>query len=84
MGKKTAERLIVEMKDKLEAKAESSLPQVEHAAPVAANDPIGDAVSALVALGYKPNEASRMVRTIKCDGLASEEIIRQALKGAAG
>lgn len=84
VGKKTAERLIVEMKDKLEAKGESSMPQVEHAAPAPANDPIGDAVSALVALGYKPNEASRMVRTIKCDGLGSEEIIRQALKGAAG
>jgi Holliday junction DNA helicase RuvA len=51
---------------------------------VAANDPIGDAVSALVALGYKPNEASRMVRGVDCDGLGSEEIIRQALKGAAG
>ncbi len=84
VGKKTAERLIVEMKDKLEAKAESGLPQVEHAAPVAAHDPISDAVSALVALGYKPNEASRMIRAVSCDGLASEEIIREALKGAAG
>ena len=84
VGKKTAERLIVEMKDKLEARGESSLPQAVNVSPLHDNDPVSDAVSALVALGYKPNEASRMVRGVKCDGLASEEIIRQALKAAAG
>jgi len=84
VGKKTAERLIVEMKDKLDKMDETSLPQSSVAAQAVASDPISDAVSALVALGYKPNEASHMVRTLKCDGLASEEIIRQALKGAAG
>lgn len=83
VGKKTAERLIVEMKDKLEARAESSLPQAINASPEKMNDPVSDAVSALVALGYKPNEASRMVRGLNCDGLVSEEIIRQALKAAA-
>ena len=84
VGKKTAERLIVEMKDKLQAEIESSLPSgvvVEVAAQV--DDPLEDALSALVALGYKANEAQRMVKAIKPDGLASEEIIRQALKGAA-
>ncbi len=84
VGKKTAERLIVEMKDKLEAKADSSLPQAVNAAPEKINDPVSDAVSALVALGYKPNEASRMVRGLNCEALTSEEIIRQALKAAAG
>lgn len=85
VGKKTAERLIVEMKDKLDKLDAVALPQFPVAATSAViNDPISDAVSALVALGYKPNEASRMVRTLKCDDMASEEIIRQALKGAAG
>jgi Holliday junction DNA helicase RuvA len=40
-------------------------------------------VSALVALGYKPNEASRAVRSASTKGLSAEEIIRQALKGMA-
>ncbi len=42
-----------------------------------------DAVSALVALGYKPVEASRMVKAVAQEGLPSEEIIRAALKSAA-
>lgn len=84
VGKKTAERLIVEMRDRLDAKAEGALPRPAGDVAQAAADPVADAVSALVALGYKPNEASRMVRAVSCDGLASEEIIRQALKAAAG
>ncbi|ALP54021.1 ATP-dependent DNA helicase RuvA [Candidatus Tenderia electrophaga] len=83
VGKKTAERLIVEMRDKLDGKSEISLPRPADAAPKA-DDPLADAVSALVALGYKPNEASRMVRGVSRDGLGSEELIRQALKAAAG
>ncbi len=84
VGKKTAERLIVELKDKLQAEMASSLPAgavLEVAAKV--DDPVDDALSALIALGYKANEAARMVRRIAAEGLASEEIIRQALKGAA-
>lgn len=85
VGKKTAERLIIEMRDKLEAKAESSLPQAVNPSDIAPqHSPVNDAMSALIALGYKPIEASRMVRGIECEGLPSEEIIRQALKGAAG
>jgi Holliday junction DNA helicase RuvA len=40
-----------------------------------------DAVSALISLGYKPQEASRAVSAIKEDGLSSEDMIRRALKG---
>jgi len=84
IGKKTAERLIVEMRDKMETRATdpaaiSSMAVQE----VEENNPISDAVSALAALGYKPLEASRMVRNVKSDGLPSEEIIRLALKAAA-
>ena len=48
------------------------------AAPV---KPSADAVSALIALGYKPQEASKAVSAVDEDGLSSEELIRRALKG---
>ncbi len=85
VGKKTAERLIVEMKDVLkkwhaEAGGDASASPV--AALVKANDSVADAVSALIALGYKPPEASSMVRGIETKDLSSEEIIRLALQGA--
>ena len=81
VGKKTAERLIVEMRDKLEAPA--ALPG---AGPVriAGTPPAGsdqDAVSALIALGYRPPEASRMVSKVYEDGMDTEATIRAALKG---
>jgi len=84
VGRKTAERLIVEMRDALDKIDDSALSHASSVEPLAISNPVSDAVSALVALGYKPNEASRMVRAQKCDGLSSEEIIRQALKSAAG
>ena len=82
IGRKTAERLVIELRDKLPK--DVPLP-VMHTAdgPVAPADPVSEAVSALVALGYKPNEASRAVRGIASKGLSAEEIIRQALKGMA-
>jgi Holliday junction DNA helicase RuvA len=77
IGKKTAERLIIEMRDKLEYELPAEM-------PVPANgDPVSEAVTALIALGYKPNEASRMVRAVSSAGLGTEDIIRQALKGMA-
>jgi Holliday junction DNA helicase RuvA len=80
IGKKTAERLIIEMRDKLAGELPSEAP----ATASAASDPVSEAVTALIALGYKPNEASRMVRAVSSAGLATEEIIRQALKAVAG
>ncbi|HEC16489.1 MAG TPA: Holliday junction branch migration protein RuvA [Sedimenticola sp.] len=82
IGKKTAERLIVEMRDRLD-KLEAVAPPA--AAPAGASppdtpDPAAEAVDALVALGYKPPEASRMVRRVESEGASSEEIIRAALK----
>lgn len=84
VGKKTAERLLVELKGKF--KAWESLSGVT--APLAAGNTAAvpasgtaDAISALIALGYKPQEASRAVTNIKEDGLSSEELIRRALKG---
>jgi len=83
VGKKTAERLVIEMRDRLK----ELLPESEEAARAAVissdalpPDEIKDAVSALIALGFKPPEASRMVSRIDTKGLPSEEIIRQALQ----
>lgn len=82
IGRKTAERLVIEMRDKLSTDiagpAAASAP-----GPAAPADPVSEAVSALVSLGYKPNEASRAVRGVSSKGLSAEEIIRQALKGMA-
>lgn len=84
VGKKTAERLVVEMKDRLKDWAGISIPTEAGTQPSAiATDTVKDAISALISLGYKPQEASKMVSHVECEGLASEEIIRQALKSMA-
>jgi len=81
VGKKTAERLIIEMRDRLKDWELSSV------ASRSADNALGrassqsdDAVSALIALGYKPQEASRLVFAVATDEMTSEEIIRQALR----
>ncbi len=81
VGKKTAERLIIEMRDRLKDWELSSV------ASSSADNALGrassqsdDAVSALIALGYKPQEASRLVFAVATDEMTSEEIIRGALK----
>jgi Holliday junction DNA helicase RuvA len=79
VGKKTAERLIIELRDRLEGTA--TVPAAaSDAVPAAAASPVEDAVSALVGLGYKPQDASRMVRAIDSGAMSSEDIIRAALQ----
>ncbi len=85
IGKKTAERLIVEMRDRLDGLGGAAVSVVPAAAtaPTAAL-PVADAVSALTALGYRPQDASRMVRAVAGDeAMSSEELIRAALKATA-
>lgn len=85
VGKKTAERLLVELKDRF--KAWDSLPgsfrlvSEGPGAPVQVATAESDAVSALVSLGYKPQEASKAISAIKDKNLSSEDLIRRALKG---
>lgn len=84
IGKKTAERLIIEMRDRIGElglnPAAVVLPGGRAALPAA--NPLDDAISALVALGYKLPEASRMVQAIESEGMSSETIIRQALQAS--
>jgi Holliday junction DNA helicase RuvA len=84
IGKKTAERLIIEMRDRIGElglhPAAAVLPGGRTAPPDAT--PADDAVSALVALGYKLPEASRMVQSLETENLSSEAIIRLALQAS--
>lgn len=81
VGKKTAQRLIMEMKDKLDDSITAALPGGAARSPESpADTPVSEAVSALISLGYKPVDASRMVRAVESEGLGSEEIIRAALQ----
>jgi len=84
VGKKTAERLIIEMRDRLEDLPAELMPAGTDSET--SGSPSGgaerEALSALVALGYKPQEASRLLQHVDIAGLDSETIIRLALKAA--
>jgi Holliday junction DNA helicase RuvA len=90
IGKKTAERLVVELKDRLAkfGKTQSiSLPTpsgdlLSGSTIVTVNDAREEAQSALIALGYKPAQASKLVDSVYTDGIQSEALIREALKAA--
>lgn len=86
IGKKTAERLVIEMRDKLKdwpvdmsddlSAAPGVLPRQHQASE--------EAVSALLALGYKPKDAESAIKAVASDELSSQDMIRQALKSMAG
>ncbi|MDX1453946.1 MAG: Holliday junction branch migration protein RuvA [Gammaproteobacteria bacterium] len=78
IGKKTAERLIIEMRDKLDKGSFEASIGSSGAAP----QPVDEAMDALVALGYKPAEAQRMLKAVAADDLGSEELIRLALQAS--
>lgn len=83
VGRKTAERLIVEMRDRLSKLGDQiGGPAVTSGAPQVARPRSvqGDAVAALVALGYKPQEADRLVKAVAKDDMDSESMIRAALQ----
>ena len=81
IGKKTAQRLVVEMKDRLEKEFSDVALQVSAGESSTSNT--RDAIDALVALGYKNAEAGRVVKTFDAS-LSSEELIRQALRTLSG
>lgn len=84
VGKKTAERLVIEMRDRLPDLANSTMTGAGDtgAASPATGNPKQEAVSALCSLGYKPLDASKMVQNISAEGKTCEDIIRLALQGA--
>lgn len=81
IGRKTAERVVVEMRDRVTGETPPAAGEAPFpgAAPRNARD---EAHGALVALGYKPQEAARMLEGAE-SGASAEELIRTALKGIA-
>ena len=74
IGKKIAQRVILELKDKI-AK-DSSAPAV----PASDNSAVGDAVAALTVLGYGSNEIAQVLKTVDTSGMSTEQIIKTVLR----
>lgn len=79
IGKKTAERIVVELRDKAGAADASGFSAT---GSVAAN-PLAEARAALEGLGYRPAEAQRLTEAVHQDGMSTDQILREALKRAA-
>ncbi|MGR9013322.1 MAG: Holliday junction branch migration protein RuvA [Gammaproteobacteria bacterium] len=86
VGKKTAERLVIEMRDRLPELSDSAVSVDASATGVdkvqRVNNPKQEAISALCSLGYKPLDAGKMVQNISVEGKSCEDIIRLALQGS--
>jgi len=88
VGKKTAERLVVEMKDRFKGMhgdlfgGDSAFTLTTPAVAPESNDAEAEAAAALVALGYKPQEASRMISKVGKPDADCETLIREALRAA--
>ncbi len=80
IGRKTAERLIMEMRDKVDDVGAPSLPGQAVSLEASARS---EAFDALVALGYRANEVNKLLGKLDIEGRSAEDIIRQALKQAA-
>ena len=87
MGKKTAERLLIEIRDRVrqldKAPATSGREEAVSELPGIASvesTPLEEAEAALIALGYRPQEAGRALNAVAEEGMASQELIRLALR----
>lgn len=89
LGKKTAERIILELKDKFKNQLSSasqvtSMPVAASTAPAGDSGVMQDAVGALIVLGYKDQEAAEAVASAYEEGIGLEDLIRKSLKLASG
>ena len=80
IGKKTAERIIMELRDKLEGLSVISGSGPKSTGAPISTDPVTEASHALASLGYKPAEVSRMISAVAEADMDAEEIIRKALQ----
>jgi Holliday junction DNA helicase RuvA len=84
VGRKTAERLVVEMRDRVKGFGEIGVAVAAGSGtPQPALGPQAEAFSALVALGYKPAEVTRLLKGVDASVQTTEELIRKALQAAA-
>lgn len=79
IGKKTASKIILDMKDKL---SKIKTIDIKNIASARQNSLVIDAIDALIALGYRHDVASNIVQKIKTENLTSEQIVKEALKSA--
>lgn len=86
IGKKTAERLVIEMRDKLKdwpMVTEDGLQIDTGSVSSRQHHATDEAISALLALGYKPKDAESAIKAVASDDLSSQDMIRRALKSMA-
>ncbi len=79
IGKKTAERIVVELRDRVDGLIGAVGGSLGSGVP---NDPLSEASVALQSLGYKPAEVMRLVKDAAAPGDSAEDIIRKALRAA--
>ncbi len=84
VGKKTAERLVIELRDRLPKTDDSGEIPVSStsSSSISSTASSDEAINALLALGYKPAQASKMIAAYENQGLSVEEMIRQALRAS--
>ncbi len=86
VGKKTAERLVLELKDRLKnwqgdlLSTDDSQFLVAQTDPTVQGDVSDDAIAALISLGYKANQAEKAVKSVRKVGMSSEALIKESLK----
>ena len=82
VGKKTAERLMIELRDRFKAMSSGNVPTNSTAAQIhfMGNSAVAEAEAALQSLGYKPAEAQKLINAVKGDYTEAGDIIRAALK----
>ena len=83
VGRKTAERLILDMRDRIDAVLPGGMNGVAPLSVAAGTAPQSEAFNALVSLGYKPGEAQKMIDAVETGGQTTEDILRQVLRSAA-
>jgi len=81
IGKKTAERLIIDMRDRLPEQL-AGVANVPSGVTTQSASSVEEAISALIALGYKPQDAEKRARAVADTDASSEQIIRSALQSA--
>jgi Holliday junction DNA helicase RuvA len=82
VGRKTAERLLIELRDRVHVWSDG-IATVPVGDGRGSASPEGEAYGALIALGYKPAEATRLVKSVDAANSTTEDIVRRALKSAA-
>lgn len=82
IGKKTAERIVIELRDKAGAGGPGDIGMLTSSGVTIAASPLAEARAALESLGYKPVEAQKLTDAVHKEDMSTDQIIREALKRA--